>query len=305
MAKHSMTRRIFLARVGILGAAVGSGIAVPATAHAGSVGPISFARNDPAGLPGLPDLVELLRPLLAELSRDTMNGLTAFVVPGKDAYSRAQGTPRNEPGALEAKATDFMIESLDNFVPFPQQLAQPMAAALTTALSDLGIDLPGPLDDLLPGQVKDLDDALRVLLENDATIPLSLVIALLLNLVATQVNPLSVHGAFVSPFARLSFEEKAKAFELMEHTDADLVALLDTQLPEPLRGSVSGLLKFVAGALIEFAGFGTFTEYAMFDPRTKKLRGTPVGWRLSKFDGVADGWNELKGYYQGRTKVED
>lgn len=304
MAKHSMTRRIFLARVGVLGAAVGSGILVPGTAHAGSAGPIPFARNE-AGLPGLPDLVELLRPLLAELSRDTMNGLTAFVVPGKDAYSRAQGTPRNEPGALEAKATDFMIESLDNFVPFPQQLAQPMAAALTTALSDLGIDLPGPLDDLLPGQVKDLDDALRILLENDATIPLSLVIALLLNLVATQVNPLSVHGAFVSPFARLSFKEKAKAFELMERTDADLVALLDTQLPEPLRGSVSGLLKFVAGALIEFAGFGTFTEYAMFDPRTKKLRGTPVGWRLSKFDGVADGWNELKGYYQGRTKVED
>ncbi|MBM7790762.1 hypothetical protein [Tenggerimyces flavus] len=305
MAKHSMTRRIFLARVGVLGAAVGSGILVPATAHAGSAGPISFARNDPAGLPGLEDLVELLRPLLAELSRDTLNGLTTFVVPGRDAYSRAQGTPRNEPGALDAKATDFMIESLDNFVPFPQQLAQPMAAALTTALSDLGIDLPGPLDDLLPGQVKDLDDALRVLLENDATIPLSLVIALLLNLVATQVNPLSVHGAFVSPFARLSFEEKAKAFELMERTDSDLVALLDTQLPEPLRGSVSGLLKFVAGALIEFAGFGAFTEYAVFDPRTKKLRGTPVGWRLSKFDGVADGWNELKGYYQGRTKVED
>src|SRR5690606_27946038 len=113
---------------------------------------------------------DALRRLLAELARDTLNGLTTFVVPGPDRYSRAQGTPRSEPGALEAGATDFMIEALDNFVPFPQQVARPVAAALATGLSDLGIELPGNLLDLLPLPLDTLDEALTRLLEGDDAI---------------------------------------------------------------------------------------------------------------------------------------
>jgi hypothetical protein len=29
----------------------------------------------------------------------------------------------------------------------------------------------------------------------------------------------------------------------------------------------------------------------------------PVGWRLSKYGGPAEGHPELKGYYQGRKRV--
>jgi hypothetical protein len=294
--RYGVSRRAFLARIGVLGAAagtLGSHVLLPAP---------SPAAAGPSPLDGL---VGLLRPLLAELSRDTLNGLTTFVVPGPDAYSRAQGTPRAEPGALDARATDFMIEALDNFVPFPQELARPVAAALTTGLADLGIELPLRLGGLLPLHVAALDDALRALLESDEAIPLSLAIALLLNLVATQVNPAAVSGPFLSPFARLSFGEKATAFALLEGADADLVGLLDTQLPEPLHESVSGLLRFVGGALLEFPSFGAYSEWAVLDRRTRRLRSTPVGWRLTGYGGVSDGWPELLGYYQDRTAVAD
>ncbi|MGH9212830.1 MAG: twin-arginine translocation signal domain-containing protein [Acidimicrobiales bacterium] len=286
------TRRAFLARIGVLGAALGSG---------GLLQPSSATAAPP---PLLGSLLDLLRPLLAELSRDTINGLTTFVVPGPDRYSRAQGTPRREPGALDAKATDFMLEALDNFVPFPDEIARPVATALATALSDLGIELPLPLGGLLPIQVARLDDALRELLESDEAIPLSLVVALLLNLVATQVNPLAVSGLFLSPFARLSFAEKAAAMSLIEGPDADLVEALDTHLPEPLHESVSGVLRFVAGALLEFPAFATYNEWSVFDPATRTLRATPVGWRLTGYGGVSDGWDDFLGYYQGRTEVE-
>ena len=293
---RTVSRRAFLARIGVLGAAASAGGAL-------------------SGLPGLSGLpaygstaqaVDALRPLLAELARDTLNGLTTFVVPGPDRYSRAQGTPRREPGALEAGATDFMIEALDDFVPFPQELARPVATALATGLSDLGIELPGDLLGLLPLPVETLDDALTALLATpDEAIPLSLAVALLLNLVATQVNPLAVSGLFLSPFARLRYREKAQAFALIEGPDADLVALLDTELPEPLHESVSGLLRFVGGALLEFPAFGSYNERAVFDSRTRQLTGTPVGWSLTGYGGASDGWDELRGYYQGRTEVSD
>jgi hypothetical protein len=143
------------------------------------------------------------------------------------------------------------------------------------------------------------------LLEDGATLPLSLVVAMLLNLVATQVNPLAVTGSLLSPFARLTFQEKAEVFELIEGTDADLVALLDTGLPEPLKGTLSGLLRFVGGALLEFAGFGAYNEFAVFHPVARTVTREPVGWALSGYEGVSDGWDEFLGYYQGRTEVEN
>ncbi|WP_216216026.1 hypothetical protein [Amycolatopsis aidingensis] len=294
--KPPLARRAFLARIGLLGAAVGAGGLLPRSA----LGPAPAAEGDP-----LSGLVGLLRPVLAELSRDTLNGLTVFVVPGTDRYSTAQGTPSDTPGGLAAEGTDFLMNALDNFVPFPDQVAKPIGAALATGLADTGIELPGL--DLLPVQLGTLDKALRALLENDATLPLSLPIASTLNLLATQVNPLAVNGPFLSPFARLSYAEKARVFQLLEGQDSDLVALLDVHFPEPLRHSVSGLLKFVGGALIEFATFGAYTEYAVFDERTKQLTGRPVGWQLTGYqpNGPVEGWDDFIGYYQGRTEVHD
>ncbi|WP_026875666.1 hypothetical protein [Jiangella gansuensis] len=298
---RDLGRRAFLARMGVLGAVAASG---------GILGTV-LPRTTPASASGIADLglsplLQLLRPVLAELSRDTLNGLVVMVCPGPDAYSAAQGTPRDEPGAIEAHGTDFMIEALDGFVPFPDQLATPLAAALATAVDDVGLPLPPGLLPPLFGPVWTLDRVLLELLENDETLPLSLVVALLLNVLATQVNPLAVSGPFLSPFARLSLEEKCRAFELLEGPDADLVALLDGQLPEPLKSSISGLLRFLAGALLEFSAFGSYNEWGAYDPASRTLTARPVGWELSGYqpDGVVDGWADLIGYYQDRTEVD-
>ncbi len=290
----ALGRRAFLARVGLLGAAIGAGGLLPRSALA-----------QPGAGDGLAPVVDALRPVLAELARDTLNGLSVFVLPGSDEYSRAQGTPQTGPGGLETRTTEFLIDSLDNFVPFPDEIARPMAQALATGLDNSGVALPSL--DILPSEAATLDAALRLLLDNDATVPLSLAVAGLLNLVATQVNPAAVSGAFLSPFARLSYPEKARAFELLEGPDADLVALLDAEFPQPLQDSVSGLLRFVAGALLEFATFGGYTEYSVFDPATKQLTGRPIGWELSGYqpDGPVEGWDDFIGFYQGRTEVRD
>lgn len=288
-SSSAQSRRTFLARVGILGAAAGCG---------GLLSSQATAAADP-----LAGLITRLRPVLDELSRDTLNGLTTFVMPGNDAYSAAQGTHRPEAGALDAGDTGFMVSALDDFVPFPDELARPIAAAFTTAASDIGIPLPPDL----PPRIGALDEALGVLLRNDAPIPLSLAIAMLLNLLATQVNPAAVRGPFLSPFSRLSYSEKARAFSLVEGADSDLVGLLDTKFPEPSHDAVSGLLKFVGGALLEFPAFGGYSEYAVFDTHTRTLRARPVGWQLSGYQphGPVEGWDEFKGYYQGRKEVHD
>ncbi|WP_046471613.1 hypothetical protein [Allosalinactinospora lopnorensis] len=293
-----LARRAFLARAGVLGAAVSAGALAHVPAHAASL------PRDPVS-----DVVELLRPALAEFARDTLNGLSVFVVPGPDAYSKAQGTPREEAGAIEMRATDFMIEALDNFVPFPDRIAQPIAAAVATGVDDLGIELPGELGELPLTEVSALDDALRRILENDSTVPLSLAIALLLNLLATTVEPRSVTGGLGSPFARLSFEDKARVFERLEESDADLVETLHAEFPQPWRSSVSGLLRFVAGALLEFPGFGAYSEQAVLDPESRELTERPIGWELTGYKpdttGPNDGWDDFLGYYEDRTEVSD
>jgi hypothetical protein len=288
-----LARRAFLARLGVLGAVATVGGMAP---------PLSASAN-----PVLDTAVDLLRPVLAELARDTINGAAAFVVPGPDAYSRAQGTPRPEPGALEAKAPDFLMQMLDTYVPFPDEIAQPVAMAFATGLADVGIALPGALGTVLPAQVKAADDALRVFLESDESIPLSLAVALALNLVASQLNPASLRGPFLAPFSRLSFAEKAEVFRLVEGPDSSLVALLDTEFPQPLNRTASGLVKFLGGAVLELLVFGTYTEWAVYDPRTRELSGRPVGWQLTGYrpHGLVEGNPDFQGYYQGRTKVSD
>jgi hypothetical protein len=174
-----------------------------------------------------------------DVTRDTMNALVAFVVPGPDPYSKAQGESSPTPGAIAAKTTDAVIELLDRFVG-------------TSA---------GP------------------------TLPSSGGAAALLNGYALQVNPAAANGQFLSPFARLKFAEKIEVFHRFE---------ADTEGSE---------LRFVSGILIGAVGFLSHGEYGVFDSATGKLTGTPVGWKTSHYAGIAEGRNEMKGYYQGRRKV--
>lgn len=294
---RALDRRQFLIRTGVLGAAAGAGL----------TGPRALAGSDPAKA-----LTDALAPALQGLARDTIAGLVAFVVPGPDAYSRAQGVTTPEPGGVAAKGPEFLMGALDSFFPLPDEAVHPLATALATGVSDsLG---PMPLiDGLLNVPIeltRQVDQALSTLLHNDATVPLSLLIAMLLNGTATLADPSSLVGPFpTSPFANLAYDDKIEVFRLMEEDTHRVVALVDDGLPQPLHQSLSGLVAFVAGALLEFAAFGSFTEFGALDRRDRRLTGVPVGWQHTGYLAETEftpveGWDELRGYYQDRTEVE-
>jgi hypothetical protein len=110
----------------------------------------------------------------------------------------------------------------------------------------------------------------------------SVQVAGILNKVAQAVNP-SASVEYSAPFANLSFPEKAKVFELLE-------------------GGVEPELRPfapLAGVLPQFVAFLLYSEAGVFDPNTRRY----LGWDLSHYEGVADGRDEFKGYYQNRRKV--
>ncbi len=155
------------------------------------------------------------------LVQQTMNGLVAFIVPGRDRYSRAQGTTTKTPGGIQAGATPVLIRTLDRF-------------------------LPGPL-------------------------PLSATAATILNEFAAQVTPVNRgYHPFSSAFANLSVARKAQVFQTVESLQAES----------------AGSIRFLVGNLPDLVAFVAY--------------GRPLGRKLTKYAGVADGRKELKGYWQGR-----
>lgn len=167
-----------------------------------------------------------------DLVHDTLNGLVAFVVPGPDAYSAHQGASTTEPGGIDARITDVLIETLDRSLPFAPSFSATVAG--------------------------------------------------ILNAVAQVVNA-SAGGPFPSPFARLRFPEKVAVFAALDGDPA----------LRPLAGSLPGLVATLV-----------YSEAGVFDSRTRVLTGRPVGWAISGYEGVADGRDEFKGYFQDRRRVE-
>lgn len=139
-----------------------------------------------------------------------------------------------------------------------------------------------------PRLIRDLDRYVHAgpLAAFGASVPASSAVAAGLNGYAQQVNPAAA-GPFPSQFARLSRREKGDVFRRWEGDPA----WEDTEV------------RFVAGILPGFAAFLAFSEVGVLDPNRRRLRETPVGWRLSSYDGVAEGRRELKGYYRGRRKA--
>lgn len=163
-----------------------------------------------------------------DLTRDTINGLVAFVTPGDDEYSVAQGVSTRGPGGIAAGTTGVIVETLDRVVPAP----------------------------LVGGST-------------GATVPISGAVAQLLNNYAVQVNPAASRGGFVSPFARLSFKEKAEVFRRCES--------------DPAGEGTS--VRNLAGLLPAFPAFLAFSEAGVF--KNGKLTDTPVGWGISGYAGRA------------------
>ena len=243
MTSREMSRRVFLARIGVLGA--GAAILPQCTVLPGG-GALETEAID------LGRLIELLRPVLADLSRDTLNGFVAFSVPGRDPYSSAQGTPRGERGRHRGRR-----HRLPDRQPRPLPAASPTISCgrprrpLSWRCAICRCPCRCRSRSRCPRRVLgDVEEALLFILANDDTVPLSLPVALLLNFVGTVADPLSLEGPFLSPFARLSFAEKARALEMIEaHQPRPGRAARRATLPEPLKRVGVGPAAFVGGAL--------------------------------------------------------
>src|SRR5262245_18773119 len=133
---------------------LGSALSVAATAALLQVQPLLKARG----------WLDTAHAGTAELTQDTFNGLLAFVLPGSDAYSVAQGVSTADQGGVDTGATDILIATIDESTPFVPTFSAQVAA--------------------------------------------------ILNGLALAVNP-NPAGTLISPFARLSFAEKARVFQIM------------------------------------------------------------------------------------------
>jgi hypothetical protein len=111
------------------------------------------------------------------------------------------------------------------------------------------------------------------------------IVADILNGVALNIDPDAPgEDQFQSHFARLSFINKVEVFKVMEG-DPGLEAL-------------GAFLPFLVALLC-------YSEAGVFNVETRTVTGQPVGWAISGYDGVADGRDELIGYFQNRRKVKD
>jgi hypothetical protein len=165
-----------------------------------------------------------------DVTHDTFNGLLAFVLPGSDVYSIAQGVSTADPGGVDTGVTDVLVRTIDGSTPF---------------IPSFSVQVAG-----------------------------------ILNLLAQSVNP-GGGGTLASPFANLSFAQKASVFQIMDATPT---------------------LELFGGLLPLFAAFFCYSEGGVFDPATRKLTGQPLGWTLCHYQGVADGRDELLGYFSGMPR---
>jgi hypothetical protein len=112
--------------------------------------------------------------------------------------------------------------------------------------------------------------------------------ATVLNQVAVTMRGASRNGKFRSPFANLSFSEKARVFQEIEG----------------FSGPEAGPLRFLFGNLPDLVAFLAYSEAGVFDARRRRLRRRPLGWSLTRYGGTADGHAEFRGYYEGRRVSE-
>lgn len=145
-----------------------------------------------AALAEVPGLLALSKWSLAhaespDLVRESLNALVAFVLPGDDPFSVAQGVTAPGPGGVAGGAVDGVIDVLDHVIPVPDNAgANNLAIPLSPAVAGL------------------LDT-----------------VALVVNPLAS----LTGGGPSLAPFARLSFADKAKVLQLLEGLELPDVVL--------------------------------------------------------------------------------
>ncbi|MDY6808308.1 MAG: hypothetical protein SW127_04745 [Actinomycetota bacterium] len=248
---------------------------------------------------GYADMPAAARQVLGGLrisSRDALRGVAVMVMPGDDPYSVRQGVSARGGGAMSDGAADEFIGLVDRFLPQGDQLARPVAVALSVTLADLGAGSV-PLPDQ---RTADAVDRGLGIADNERTFPLSLLAGLVVDVAAVLAGaPLA--GPFASPFANADYRTKCRTFELIERPLADFAAIFDNALPQPLRGSASGVLRFVGGILLDGSAFTVWSEHRLYDQSAGRLLKRPVTWDITRYrtQGLVDGHDDFIGYYQG------
>jgi hypothetical protein len=79
-----------------------------------------------------------------DVVHDTFNGLLAFVVPGTDAYSHAQGVSSADPGGVDAGATDALLATVDATTPHLPGFSAFVAAVLNDLANAVHPGISGP-----------------------------------------------------------------------------------------------------------------------------------------------------------------
>lgn len=209
----TLSRRAFVGRAALLAAAA----LAPLPAAAARAG---LVTADAAAAPG-------------DLVLDTLQGAVAYVVPGDDPHSAAQGVSTRRPGGVAARGAEGLRATLDGAG-------------------------PGTAD----------------------------VVAAVLNAFALGVDPAAGARAgslgLSAPFAALSFAAKTEVIERLSRSPEEAIRRLGAILPA-------------------LAAFVSYSEYGALEGG--ELTGRPVGWRLTGYEGVADGRDELRGYYGGRRRA--
>lgn len=77
----------------------------------------------------------------ADVVRQTLDALVAFVVPGPDPYSVAQGQSTKEPGGIDAGGTGLLIELLDRFVGLPVGGTLPASGGVAQTLNAYAVQV--------------------------------------------------------------------------------------------------------------------------------------------------------------------
>lgn len=294
----TVDRRTFLARAGVLGLAL--------SAPPGLLAPPAGAN--PTG-DALEQLVRWLRPQLQALSAETFDALVAFCVPGDDPFSHAQHNASPTPGAVAADAGPFLMDTIDGYLPLPDAIWVPAVLDVTRYLGNTPARLPRELRDVGLAEAQRLDAALKLVIENDETLPASIVIALLLNVTATILTPWALwrRNGRQAPFAKLSYREKARVFRDFERPNPKIILALGGRYSGALVNELNNLIKYLTMAMLALPADGTFSEQQVFDPATRTLRARPLGWDLSNYlpgrTDAPDGHDEFLGYYQGRQEV--
>ena len=81
-----------------------------------------------------------------DLVHDTLNGLAAFVVPGPDPYSVAQGVSTPEPGGIAALVAEIFVPILDGSVPYIPNFSAFVAGILNQTAMAVNPAPAGPFD---------------------------------------------------------------------------------------------------------------------------------------------------------------